>query len=523
MKFKNIKFVFVGIVVFIVIFAVFRVTSKNKKKQSNETTDAKEVVYQDNIRLGISNLDSTNPLKTKNKQLMDIYQLVYEPLISLDSQYRIKLCLATEYAKTSANTYIVKIDNSVKWSDGTSVTANDVKYTVDLLKSTNNIYSENVKNIASVEAIDNSTVKFNLTEETYFFEYNLIFPIMSQNYYKGEDFFTSEKLPIGTGMYKVSSIFPSQIILEKNEDYRDKDKMNKNIKTIYINIFNEVGEVYNSFKIGNIDVMTTNSMSYEDYIGTMGYYVKEFRGREYDFLSFNCKDYLMSEKSVRQAINYAIDRDNIVSTIYNNKYFTSSYALDYGSFLYNSNNTSSGYNPEKAKEILNNDGWSYTNNRWRKKGKILSVTISVNSSNSQRCEVAKNIKTQLEEIGIPVNVAEVSDSQYQYYLKNKNYQILLTGVYNSYNPELTYFYGEGNIANYKSEEVQDIIDDVKNINDMKVLEEKYKNLVSITKDDCAYVSLYRDKVFLLINQNVIGSFSPNCFGVFNNFESWNRE
>ena len=60
MKFKNIKFVFIGVVVFIVIFAVFRVTSKNKKKQSNEIADAKEVVYQDNIRLGISNLDTTS-------------------------------------------------------------------------------------------------------------------------------------------------------------------------------------------------------------------------------------------------------------------------------------------------------------------------------------------------------------------------------------------------------------------------------------------------------------------------------
>lgn len=523
MKFKNIKFVFIGIVVLIVIFAVFRVTSKNKKKQSNESTDAKEVIYQDNIRLGISNLDTTNPLKTKNKQLMDMYQLVYEPLVNLDSQYKIKLCLATEYAKTSANTYIVKIDNSIKWSDGNIVTAYDVKYTVELLKSFDNIYSENVKNITSVEAIDNSTVKFNLSEETYFFEYNLIFPIMSQKYFKGEDFLSSDKFPIGTGMYKVSSMTPTQIILERNEEYRNKDKINKNIKTIYINIFKEVGEVYNSFKIGNIDIMNTNSMLYEDYIGTMGYYIKEFRGREYDFLSFNCNDYLMNEKSVRQAINYAIDRDNIVSTIYNNKYCTSDYVLDYGSFLYSSNNASSGYNPEKSKNILTNDGWNYTNNRWRKNGKVLSVTISVNSTNTQRCEVAKTIKDQLEAIGIPVNIAEVSDGQYQYYLNNKNYQILLTGVYNSYSPELSYFYGKGNIANYNNEEVQNIIDDVKNITDMKILEEKYKNLVSITKDDCAYASLYRNKVFLLINQNVVGSFSPNCYGIFNSFESWNRE
>ena len=56
--------------------------------------------------------------------------------------------------------------------------AKDVKFTIDLLKSTDTIFSENVKNISSAEVIDDSTVKINLSEETYFFENNLIFPIM---------------------------------------------------------------------------------------------------------------------------------------------------------------------------------------------------------------------------------------------------------------------------------------------------------------------------------------------------------
>ena len=56
--------------------------------------------------------------------------------------------------------------------------------------------------------------------------------------------------------------------------------------------------------------------------------------------------------------------------------------------------------------------------------------------------------------------------------QNKNYQILLTGVYNSYSPELTYFYGEGNIANYKNDEVSRILSDTKNITDQKILGEK---------------------------------------------------
>ena len=77
-----------------------------------------------------------------------------------------------------------------------------------------------------------------------------------------------------------------------------------------------------------------------------------------------------------------------------------------------------------------------------KNGTILAITISVNSSNTQRCEVAKNIKAQLEDIGIPVTVKEISDRQYNYYLTNKNYQVLLTGVYNGYSPDVSYFYGE---------------------------------------------------------------------------------
>ena len=71
--------------------------------------------------------------------------------------------------------------------------------------------------------------------------------------------------------------------------------------------------------------------------------------------------------------------------------------------------------------------------------------------------MAKNIKAQLEGIGIPVNIREISDSQYRAYLANKNYQVLLTGVYNSYSPDLTYFYGENNISNYNNNDVLDIL------------------------------------------------------------------
>lgn len=384
MKFKSTRFVFIGFVVIISIIAIIIVTSKNASKNNNESEVARNVVYQDNLKLGISNYDTINPLLTKNKQLIDIEQLIFEPLLKLDTNYKLTPCLASEYAKTSATTYIIKLDDSIKWSDGSKLNSNDVKFTVEKLKSTNNLYSENIKNISSVEAIDDNTVKFNLSQETYFFEYNLIFPIMCKKYYDNEDFFQSSKIPIGTGPYKIAEVSSNQIIIDKNENYRNQDKVNKNINKIFINIYKEVGEVYNSFKIGNIDMMNTSSLLYENYIGKIGYYVKEYKGRELDFLSCNCNDYLMKNKSVRQAVSYALDRENIVSSVYNNKYYTSDYLLDYGSYVYPKNSASSGYNPEKAKEILSEDGWIYSNNRWRKNGQIIAITINVNSSNVRK-------------------------------------------------------------------------------------------------------------------------------------------
>ena len=99
-----------------------------------------------------------------------------------------------------------------------------------------------------------------------------------------------------------------------------------------------------------------------------------------------------------------------------------------------------------------------------------------------RCESAKLIKEQLENIGMVVYIKEVSDSQYNYCLTNKNYQVLFTGVYNGYSPDVSYFYGDGNIANYSNDEVSTILNEVKNITNQKNLEDKFKVLIEKTKD-----------------------------------------
>lgn len=524
MKFRFARLIFVIAVIAIITYAIY-IVLKNNNNNKNKAVQSSEVAvqYAKDIKLGIANFDTINPLITKNKEVVNINKLIFEPLFTLSEQYKLTPCLATEFAKTGDTTYIVKIDTNIQWSNGENVSASDVVYTVNNLKKSNSVYTANVQNISAIEAIDEATVKIQLNNEESFFEYNLIFPIVSKKYYGEEDYFASTKPPIGTGILRISSIDANSIILQKNENWRNPQNQSLICENVYIYFYSSMGEVYNSFKIGNIDFVSTASTSYADYIGTIGYYIKEYRGRDVDFLSANCNDDALSDKLVRKAISYAIDKNNIVSNVYNNNYYTSEYPMDFGTFIYKNETVSSGYNPEQAKTTLQEAGWVNTNNKWTKNGKNLYLTIIVNSTNAQRCVVADSIKQQLSDIGIGVNIKKVSDSQYMSYLQNKNYQLILTGVSNGFSPDVTYFYGYGNLANYNNDEVKTILAEIKNITDEKLLIEKYKRLVEVTKDEIPYICLYRSKNTVLVKQSAGGQITPNNYNLYYNFWSWHRE
>ena len=527
MKSNFFKYIFIIFAICIIIYSVYAIYFK-EKDNTNENVQAteQEIVEKKDIRLGISNFDNINPLISNNKEVLNIDKLIFEPLLNITKDYKIEMCLATECSKTSETSYIVKIDNNKKWQDGSSFTAKDIQFTIDRLKEGTSVYAYNVQKISSVEIIDSSTIKINLSEEVPFFEYNLTFPILPNNYYIGEDFYTSTKAPIGTGMYKISSIDSSNIKLEKNEKWWNKENENAKIQTIDIKIFSEIGEIYNSFKLGNIDIFTTSNYDLENYIGTIGYAKTEFKGREFDYLAFNCEDSILKNIQVRKAIGYSIDKTNIISTIFNNNCYISDFTLDYGNYLYTNNNLSSGYNTEQAKKVLQEDGWQYKNNKWQKtenyKTSRINLNLTVNRDDTNRVAVAENIKAQLAQIGINVTINKVSTSQYNNILQNKNYQMILTGVYNSYSPDVETFLGQNNLQNYKNDELNTILSDVKNIKEENLLKEKYNKIVEIYNNELPFLSLYRSKSTVIRSQKLAGELTPNNYFSYYNFYTWSR-
>ena len=184
MKSNSFKYLFIIFVILIIVVAVFTIKNKEKEQvtQNNtESTNNQEVVRE--IRLGVSQCSTLNPLLNKNKNVQDVVRLMYEPLVDISSDYKAEPVLATEWAKQDNTTYIIKLRENVKWSNGERFTSADVQFTYDRLKENASIYSSNVEHVSDIEIVDDYTIKMYLDQEIPFFEYYLTFPILSKTFY----------------------------------------------------------------------------------------------------------------------------------------------------------------------------------------------------------------------------------------------------------------------------------------------------------------------------------------------------
>ncbi len=528
MKLKSLKIIIAIFVLFVIVGIVYGVTHNIKdEQQENKEISYRTVNMITNIRLGISNFDSIHPYITNNQEAIYIDQLIFEPLLTITEDYKISNCLAQEWSKIGNKTYLIKLKENIQWHDGSKFTAEDVEFSVTKLQSqTKSVYYSNVKNIKKVEVVDQNTVRIELEQTEPFFEYNLIFPIISSKQYKTYSI-NSNAIPLGTGQYKIAKIQTDKIELIKNENWRNLDAENANIKTIYINLYDTRGKEYNAFKLGSIDLIHTSNNNAEEYIGSMGYNKKVYANREYDYIALNCQSTILQYPEVRQAISKVIDKEKIATSILENKVTVANYPLINNSYLLKDIEVSNKTNTEKAKEILQNAGWKYEYGLWQKeiKGvtKTINVDLIVSKSNIQRIKTADAIQDQLEVFGIKVNIKQVSDSQYKEYLNNKNYEMILTGVYTSIAPELSYFLGENNLSNYKNNEIISAINEINNITDQEQLKERYAKIFGICNEEIPYIALYYNNDMVACSTDLMGDVKPNCYSIFYNFSNWYKQ
>ena len=528
MKVRFIRCIFIFVVAMLIIAAVYNIFYKGRANTIIDQDINNSVLstnYKDKLIIGVTNFDTINPVVTTNKEVINISKLIFEPLISLDENYKIIPCIAKECAKLNDTSYLIKIDETIKWQDGTNLTPEDVEFTIGKIKEINSIYSDNVVNIKEVEIIDKNSIKINLNNADSFFEYKLVFPIIKKDNYTDNNQIVSEKNLVGTGMYRISEINENKILLKENKYYRNLNKDLK-IRRIEISKYENMEQIYEEFKIGNIDIFNTSNIYYRENIGTINYKAKEYDGRDTDFLVLNLNRASLAEKDVRKALNAAINKENIVQKVYNAKYKVITSPTNYGGYEVNNENEIK-CDKEYAKLLLQSSGYLLQGGLLQKKfangnKESLSFNLVVNESDIKRVQVAEMIQNDLKEVGIQINLIKVKNNIYLEYLQNKNYDIILTGINNGVNTEYNYFYGENNIENYSNTNIKEIIYQIGNTKDDKKLKENYSKLNTFIAEELPYIGLYRNKCFFVISSKISGDFNPNNYFLFYNIETWRK-
>lgn len=526
MKKATSKIVIAIIMIIIIIYTIYNIIIRiDRRPENNFSKLEKEKVISTNIRVGVINFDTINPIVSENTNVQNISRLIFEPLIELTEDFRTKPCLSTEWTRLNKVTYLIKLREDVKWQDGRMFNCDDVIFTINTLKNMkeSSIYYSNVKDIKQIKKIDEYTLQIITKEEILYFEYNLIFPIMSSRYSDKENQYFNEKNTqvIGTGKYYISDYDKDKIILKRNISWWE----NKNLKldTITVNLYKNLSEALKDFEQLNVDLIMSSNIEIEKYIENLKCNTIYYPGRNYDYIAINCTNNVLKNIEVRQAIQSAINKEDIINRVYNGKYILSNFPLDFGSYLYTKNENKIEYNKEKSKEILEKQNWKYSNNIWKKGNEVIELELLVNKDDEAMVKVSEVIKEQLEEVGIKIKIIIEPKKEYNELIKNGKYDLVITGKNYGYSPSINSYFEEKNIAKYNNKDILNIIKNIETNAEENINRKYLSEIINIYNEEVPYISLYYNSNAIIYSQNLKGEIKPNSYNVFYNIENWYRE
>ncbi len=394
------------------------------QKQGGETPQKGEstvVKQKKSITLLYSTSDSFNPYESITDQNRRIAKLIFEPLVKIDNNFNAVLCLAKE-VKIEGTVCTVTL-RSAQFSDGSTLTADDVVYSFKAARASKSLYASRLYEVKNAQAVDSNTVAFNLTKADPYFENMLDFPIFKSGSDKLVDEDSVKLVPIGCGRY----IFNS-----------DKTELVQNTK-----YYGKLGDIV---KIRLINAPDSESVAHYVEIGAADIYFNDvsngeiFRmsGQKFD-INLNNLVYIGVNHSVgdlgssllRQAISSALNREAVCSNAYyNNAVPAKGFYNPAWEPVKSVQNIQTLPNLQITVENLEEIGYNNLDSEGIRYngGRSLRFSLLVNKENRSRVAAADLIASTLKEYGIKLTVVKVSFAEYQRRLKNSEFQLYLGEV-----------------------------------------------------------------------------------------------
>lgn len=441
---------------------------------------------------------------------------VYEPLYWINDEGEEIPMLATEYSVSEDGlTWTFQLREGVTFQNGDPLTAQDVVYSYE--RCFDNAYmQEKVEAIDSVTAPDDSTVEMHLKYQfSPLMEKIAAIGIVSQSFAEAnmDDQGLLGFNACGTGAYSVKEAIPDvSITLEAYSGYWGGEAP---IKTLNFEQITDETTAVTAFEAGEIDVMSIPSANWTQ-ISESGQYNTDSRPSNHVvYLIFNTEAAPFDNRELRQAIAYAINREDIIAVAADGladpaTSLATSYMLGY-----TEDHMTYEYDPEKAKELLAEAGYPDG----------LDIGSMKTMSGSYFEKVMQVVQSQLAEIGITSTIEGMDGNSLVEDCITGNFTLADMGQNLSLDYDFlkTYFneeYINGlNMARVSDSQIQELFEQGASTTNKEERLAIYQEIEDLTQELCAYVPLYNLQTTTAWNKDL--NYTPSVTGVLYKDCSWN--
>lgn len=493
-----------------------------------------------------------NPLYSGDDYTNYVTNLIFETLVGIDAEGNIKPNLATSWEiSEDSKTVTLHLAENISWTDGKPFTANDIKFTLEFMSNKNykgynsvavqqiegyeKLHSGEATELSGIEIKDDYTLAITTTKvyASFFEKIGRGIGIIPKHIWETVDVATADEntellqKPIGTGPFILSEYAPDKyIILTKNNKYfKGEPKLDKIVIQV-VNPDTAQAQILN----GELDILRVESINPED--------IKEYEQKRFEIqhnllnafqhMVINQNDKVLSNKDVRQALTYAINREGIVQNLiygYGNVAHTV-YTPKFWAYPEASELNPYEYNPKKALEILTQKvGFEFRDGILYNGNEPISFTLIYPSGNKAREAAAAVIQQNFKEIGIEVKLELMEFATMVSILEERkpdNFQLALLGNGFGADADISTNVGTGGTGNhsqYSNQEVDKLLGEALLSLDNESRAPIYKQIAKILNDELPVVYLYNWERFTIINPNV-KNVAVTTYSFYDGVENW---
>lgn len=450
-----------------------------------------------------------NPLYGNDRVTMTINNALFSPLFVMNGD-KTDFYLAESFEGSSDFlTYTLKFKKDLKWHDGKPLTSDDMIFTLDKIldKKENSLLRDYlVVNDKAIEykKIDDTTIEFKLPEVTATFKSSVarLTPI-PKHIFEGEENIaksTKNDNPIGSGPYKYKEATKGEsVTLVRNEDYfRGKP----HLETVVYRIIPDANTANSALTTGEISAKYISAKDVDKFKDKLN--VITFSENMLNNMVINQNNDALKIKEVRQAIAYALDKEELIKGAYTStEYGDKANTVFTPGTLYHDNNGIEKYdfNIAKSKELLSKAG-------------ITSLNLKLAYTNGNKEQEAQSLIVQqrLKDVGINVELMGMERNAFIQKLvdakNNKDFDLGFNGFVMGVDPDgykpLFLTGNPNNFMNYSNKDLDTLWGKGAIETDNKKRDEIYKEIQKTIADDMSLYPIVFPKSIVAIDNKFGG-------------------